>query len=235
MKMPWHLSRHCVVKNRNEMVEMSQRTQGASSDFIKFKDENLLDLARDGNSQAQEFLLNKYKPLVKSKSRAFFLMGADKEDIIQEGMIGLYKAVRDYRKEKNVAFHVFAELCINRQIISAVKAATRQKHIPLNSYISLNKPIYQEGDSQATIMDMMQEGEALNPEVVLISQENKNFIQEQMQKGLSKFETKVLMLYLKGESYYEISKKVEKTEKSVDNALQRVKKKMERVLIEKNT
>lgn len=214
---------------------MSQKQEEIGEEFSKLKDENLLDMAREGNSQAQEFLLNKYKPLVKSKSRAFFLMGADKEDIIQEGMIGLYKAVRDYRKEKNVAFHVFAELCVNRQIISAVKAATRQKHIPLNSYISLNKPIFEEGESDATYMDMMQEGEAFNPEVVLISQENKNFIQEQMQKGLSDFETKVLMLYLQGASYYEIAKKFDKTEKSVDNALQRVKKKMERVLTEKNT
>ena len=233
--MHWHLSKNCVVKSRNEAIEMSQKKENFAFSFSECNDEKLLDLSREGNSQAQEFLLNKYKPLVKSKSRAFFLMGADKEDIIQEGMIGLYKAVRDYRKEKNVAFHVFAELCINRQIISAVKAATRQKHIPLNSYISLNKPVFEEGHSEATFMDMMQEGEAFNPEVVLISQENKNFIQEQMQKGLSNFEAKVLMLYLQGESYYEISQKFQKTEKSVDNALQRVKKKMERVLIEKNT
>lgn len=189
---------------------------------------------RGGDEEAQEFLLDKYKFLVRAKSRAYFLIGADNEDIIQEGMIGLYKAVRDYNEEKNASFpQLCRELCVNRQMITAIKAATRQKHQPLNSYVSLNKPVYEE-ESDQTYMVLLQSGALLNPEVLLIGQENKSFLEHQMMKKLSSFETRVLVLYLQGRSYFEIARVLDKPEKSIDNALQRVKKKLEHFLEEKN-
>ena len=199
------------------------------------KDEALVLMAQNGDDAAQEYLLDKYKSLVRAKSRAYFLIGADSEDIIQEGMIGLYKAVRDYNEEKNASFRSFAELCVNRQMITAIKAATRQKHQPLNSYVSLNKPVYEE-ESEQTYMDFLQSnsGSLLNPEALLIGQENKSFLEDQMVKNLSSFETRVLVLYLQGRSYFEISRVLDKPEKSIDNALQRVKKKLEKFLGEKN-
>lgn len=199
------------------------------------KDEELVLMAQNGDDTAQEYLLDKYKSLVRAKSRAYFLIGADSEDIIQEGMIGLYKAVRDYNEEKNASFRSFAELCINRQMITAIKAATRQKHQPLNSYVSLNKPVYEE-ESEQTYLDFLQSGSSslLNPEALLIGQENKSFLEDQMVKNLSSFETRVLVLYLQGRSYFEISRVLDKPEKSIDNALQRVKKKLEKFLEEKN-
>ena len=199
------------------------------------KDEELVLMAQSGDEAAQEYLLDKYKSLVRAKSRAYFLIGADSEDIIQEGMIGLYKAVRDYNEEKNASFRSFAELCVNRQMITAIKAATRQKHQPLNSYVSLNKPVYEE-ESEQTYMDFLQSssGSLLNPEALLIGQENKSFLESQMVKNLSSFETRVLVLYLQGRSYFEIANVLDKPEKSIDNALQRVKKKLEKFLEEKN-
>ena len=199
------------------------------------KDEELVLMAQKGDEAAQEHLLNKYKSLVRAKSRAYFLIGADTEDIIQEGMIGLYKAVRDYNEERNASFRSFAELCVNRQMITAIKAATRQKHQPLNSYVSLNKPVYEE-ESEQTYMDFLQSssGSLLNPETLLIGQENKHFLEDQMVKNLSSFETRVLVLYLQGRSYFEIAHVLDKPEKSIDNALQRVKKKLEKFLEEKN-
>ena len=199
------------------------------------KDEELVLMAQNGDDAAQDYLLDKYKSLVRAKSRAYFLIGADSEDIIQEGMIGLYKAVRDYNEEKNASFRSFAELCVNRQMITAIKAATRQKHQPLNSYVSLNKPVYEE-ESEQTYMDFLQSSSSalLNPEALLIGQENKSFLENQMVKNLSSFETRVLVLYLQGRSYFEIAHVLDKPEKSIDNALQRVKKKLEKFLEEKN-
>lgn len=202
--------------------------------YEQMKDEALVRLAQTGDEAAQEFLLDKYKSLVRARSRAYFLIGADSEDIIQEGMIGLYKAVRDYQEERNASFRSFAELCINRQMITAIKAATRQKHQPLNSYVSLNKPVY-EAESEQTYLDFLQSTSSalLNPETLFIGQENKNILEDQMMKSLSTFETRVLVLYLQGRSYFEIAHALDKPEKSVDNALQRVKKKLEKFLEEK--
>ena len=166
------------------------------------------------------------------KSRAYFLIGADSEDIIQEGMIGLYKAIRDYQKDKNASFKVFAELCINRQIITAIKTATRQKHMPLNSYVSLNKSAFDD-NSEETYMDIIKTVDEMNPEALLIGQENKDYIESNISKILSDFERMVLAYYLQGKSYLEISKISGKPEKSVDNALQRVKKKIEKFVEEK--
>ena len=208
----------------NQKIEQISNTQ---------QDEQLVWQSQNGDHLAEAQLLDKYKPLVKAKSRAYFLIGADSEDIIQEGMIGLYKAIRDYDKEKNASFRSFAELCINRQMITAIKAATRQKHQPLNSYVSLNKPVF-ENDSEETYLDLLREGELLNPEALLIVQENKNFLENQMIKNLSSFESRVLTLYLQGRSYFEIANMLNKPEKSIDNALQRVKKKLEKFVLKKN-
>jgi len=196
------------------------------------KDEELVKLVQQGDKRAQEHLLNKYKSLVKTRARTYFLIGADTEDIIQEGMIGLYKAMRDFQKNKNASFRAFAELCINRQMITAIKMATRQKHIPLNSYISLKRPVFEQ-ESEETYMDMLMGGEILNPEALLIGREDKHFMETQIIKMLSDFEKRILLLYLRGKTYYEISCIVEKSEKSIDNALQRVKKKIEKYLNEK--
>ncbi len=197
------------------------------SEFSGLKDEEIISLVRTGDLMAQEYVMNKYKTLVKSRARAYFLIGADREDIIQEGMIGLYKAVRDYQSDKNASFKSFAELCINRQMITAIKTAGRQKHIPLNSSLSLNRPVFDEQEDQ-TYMDLLESIEVTSPEALFIGQEDKNFIEEHIATALSKFENKVLSLYLQGRTYAEIAMITEKPEKSIDNALQRVKKKIER-------
>lgn len=200
--------------------------------FNQMKDEEIVALAQNGDDLAEAFLMQKFKPLVKAKSRPYFLVGADNEDVLQEGMIGLYKAVRDFQLDKHTSFFSFAELCIKRQMITAVKASTRQKHQVLNQSISLNKPIFQ-GESEEYYMDLLQESDFFNPEALLIGQERKNFLEAQLQKVLSPFEVRVLSLYLQGGSYHEIAQIMEKPEKSVDNALQRVKKKLEKCFLSK--
>nr|WP_229731579.1 RNA polymerase sporulation sigma factor SigH [Bacillus thermotolerans] len=182
-----------------------------------------------GDSDALDFLIHKYKNFVRAKARSYFLIGADREDIVQEGMIGLYKAIRDYKEDKLTTFKAFAELCITRQIITAIKTATRQKHIPLNSYISLDKPIYDE-ESDRTLMDVITEAKMLSPEELIISREQFSSIEDKMNELLSDLERKVLALYLDGQSYQEISVELNRHVKSIDNALQRVKRKLERYL-----
>ncbi len=194
-------------------------------------DEELALLAQNGNDEALEYLLNKYKNFVRSKARSYFLIGADHEDIVQEGMIGLYKAIRDFKPEKLSSFRAFAELCITRQIITAIKTATRQKHIPLNSYVSLNKPIYDE-ESDRTLLDVITEGRVANPEDMLISQEDVGLIEDRIGQMLSSLEREVLMAYLDGKSYQEIAQELDRHVKSIDNALQRVKRKLEKLLDE---
>ncbi|MEG6523912.1 RNA polymerase sporulation sigma factor SigH [Desulfotomaculum sp. 1211_IL3151] len=192
-------------------------------------DEDVVEFAREGDDAALEFLINKYKNFVRAKARSYFLIGADREDIIQEGMIGLYKAIRDFRMDKLSSFRAFAELCITRQIITAIKTATRQKHIPLNSYVSLNKPIYDE-DSDRTLLDVISGSKITDPEELIISREEFDDIEEKMGEILSSLEWKVLMSYLEGKSYQEIAEDLNRHVKSIDNALQRVKRKLERYL-----
>ena len=151
------------------------------------KDEDIVLEAKEGNSVALEFLINKYRNFVKAKARSYFLIGADREDIIQEGMIGLYKAIRDFRGDRLSSFRAFAELCITRQIITAIKTATRQKHIPLNSYISLNKPIYDE-DSDRTLLDILTGVKITDPEELIINREEYNDIEFKMGEILSELE-----------------------------------------------
>jgi len=192
-------------------------------------DEDIVSEAKDGNTIALEFLINKYKNFVKAKARSYFLIGADREDIIQEGMIGLYKAIRDFKGDKLSSFRAFAELCITRQIITAIKTATRQKHIPLNSYVSLNKPIYDE-DSDRTLLDILSGSKITDPEELMINREEYHDIEFKMGEILSDLEWKVLTLYLEGKSYQEIAVDLKRHVKSIDNALQRVKRKLERYL-----
>lgn len=192
-------------------------------------DEEIVGAAQEGDDAAQEYLINKYKNFVRAKARSYFLIGADREDIIQEGMIGLYKAIRDFRCDKLSSFRAFAELCITRQIITAIKTATRQKHIPLNSYVSLNKPIYDE-DSDRTLLDVISGTKVTDPEELIISREEIDDIEEKMGEILSSLEWQVLMAYLEGKSYQEIALDLKRHVKSIDNALQRVKRKLERYL-----
>ena len=180
---------------------------------------------------AEEYLLNKYNKFVRAKARSYFLIGADHEDIVQEGMIGLYKAISDFSPDKLSSFRSFAELCITRQIITAIKTATRQKHIPLNSYVSLNKPLYDE-ESDRTLLDVIIEGRATNPEELIIGQEDLNSIHHKIDEVLSGLEQEVLRAYLDGKSYQEIADNLGRHVKSIDNALQRVKRKLEKYLEE---
>ena len=188
-----------------------------------------MELAQQGEQFAVEYLVDKYKNFVRAKARSYFLIGADKEDIIQEGMIGLFKAIRDYKMDKLTSFRAFAELCITRQIITAIKTATRQKHIPLNSYVSLNKPVYDE-ESDRTLIDILSTTKITNPEEIIISREEFIFIEKKMGEILSSLEWKVLMAYLEGKSYQEIAVELKRHVKSIDNALQRVKRKLEKYL-----
>ena len=201
--------------------------------FAQMTDEEIvLESQQHDNVLAQEYLLHKYRNFVRAKARSYFLIGAEREDIIQEGMIGLYKAIRDFRADKQASFRAFAELCVTRQIITAIKTATRQKHIPLNSYVSLNKPIYEE-DSDRTLLDVISGVKVANPEDMIISREEFSDIESKMNDILSDLEWKVLMSYLDGKSYQEIAAELGRHIKSIDNALQRVKRKLEKYIISK--
>lgn len=200
-----------------------------ANDFGCLDEELVVECARTGDDKAQEYLIKKYKNFVRSKARSYFLIGADREDIIQEGMIGLFKAIRDYQHDKISSFKAFAELCITRQIITAIKTATRQKHIPLNSYVSLNKPIYDE-ESDRTLLDVITSSKISDPEELLISREELGHIESKIGEILSDLEWQVLTYYLQGKSYQEIAMDLDRHVKSIDNALQRVKRKLERFL-----
>ncbi|MDR1600687.1 MAG: RNA polymerase sporulation sigma factor SigH [Oscillospiraceae bacterium] len=200
--------------------------------FENRPDEEIALLAQQDDEPALEYLLSKYKNFVRSKARSYFLIGASHEDIVQEGMIGLFKAVRDYRPNKLSTFRAFAELCVTRQIITAIKTATRQKHIPLNSYISLNKPVFDE-ESDRTLLDLITEARVTNPEDLVIGREEFTKMEGQIGTMLSRLEQEVLLAYLDGRSYQQIARDLSRHVKSIDNALQRVKRKMEKLLEEK--
>ncbi len=196
-------------------------------DYAFLDDEEILTYVHNGCKSGMEHLIEKYKPLVRAKARSYFLVGADREDIVQEGMIGLFKAVRDYKDDKSIPFRIFAEMCITRQIITAVKTATRQKHIPLNSYVSLNKKVFDE-DSDKFLVEVIQEVSITNPEELFINKEQFTVIESRVMELLSPFEKEVLAKYLAGITYQDIAKQLDKPVKSVDNALQRLKKKIEK-------
>lgn len=195
-------------------------------DFTAMSDEDIIAIIREGNTDALDFLITKYRSFVWLKGRSYFLIGGDREDIVQEGMIGLYKAIRDYKPDRLSSFKGFAELCITRQIITAIKTATRQKHIPLNSSVSLDRPVHTE-DSERTLLDMLAGPPLEDPEDLMIHKEDFDYMEIEIQKVLSKLERQVLALYLDGQTYQEISETLNRQVKSVDNALQRIKRKLE--------
>lgn len=211
-----------------DIVEANAEKKFVES-YDSMLDEEIVLSAREGNITSLEYIINKYKNFVRAKARSYFLIGADKEDIVQEGMIGLYKAIRDFRNDKLSSFRAFAELCITRQIITAIKTATRQKHIPLNSYVSLNKPIYDE-ESDRTLLDILTATKITDPEELIISREELVSIESKIGEILSDLELEVLMSYLQGKSYQEIACDLDRHVKSIDNALQRVKRKLEKYL-----
>ena len=207
--------------------------------YANLSDEELIRIIRADTKHtgeggaATEFLMEKYKGFVRSKAQSMYILGGSTDDLIQEGMIGLFKAFRDFKPDKLASFHAFAELCVTRQIITAIKTATRQKHIPLNSYVSLNKPIYEE-ESDRTLMDVITEGRSADPEELLIGQESYVSIESQIDEALSPLERRVLAAYLDGKSYQEIAVMLGRHVKSIDNALQRVKHKLEKLIRERN-
>jgi len=210
---------------KGKMTQLNTNNSNYEHDI----DEQLLLQIKEGNNAALEQLINKYKNFVRSKAKTYFLVGADKEDIVQEGMIGLFKAIRDFKDDKLVSFKSFAEICVTRQIITAIKTATRQKHMPLNSYISLNKPVF-EDDGERTLMETINHDVVSDPEMLFIGKEELARIEGKINEVLSSFELEVLYLYLQGKSYHEIASELNKEVKSVDNALQRIKKKVEKFL-----
>ncbi|MBQ8137309.1 MAG: RNA polymerase sporulation sigma factor SigH [Clostridia bacterium] len=200
--------------------------------YAEMTDEEIVAACQAGDGDAMVYLLDEYKNFVRGKARSYFLIGADHEDIVQEGMIGLYKAIRDFRPDKQTSFRVFADLCVKRQIITAIKTATRQKHFALNSYVSLNKPVFDE-ESDRTLLDVI-EGRVTNPEDLFISKEDLGNIQTQLNALLSGLELQALADFLDGKSYQEIAEHLGRHVKSIDNALQRVKRKLTKYLEESN-
>ena len=199
--------------------------------FNKLPENDIISMAQSGNDEAMTFLMEKYKSLVRQKTRTFFLTGGDKDDLIQEGMIGLYKAICDYIPEREASFKTFAELCISRHVYSAIKISNRMKNQPLNTYISIYAPAFSvnnEPDESGFMIDQELEIAEGNPEDIIINRESAVFVHKQLFKGLSKMETQVLSRYLDGMTYQEIAADMDKTPKSIDNALQRIKNKLNR-------
>lgn len=199
-----------------------------TTDYDDMTDEEIINEFKNGDLYALEHLLNKYKNFVRFKARSYYLIGGDSEDVIQEGMIGLYKSIIDYDESKMCCFKHFADICINRQIFTAIKTATRQKHMPLNSSISLNKPIYGK-DSSVKLLDIIGEGGKIDPEEVLIYREELLRLKNKVQEVLSKLELEVFLLYIEGISYEEIAMEIGRCNKSIDNALQRIKRKLKKI------
>lgn len=191
-----------------------------AKDYDTCTDEELIERLRAGEREITDYLIDKYKSLVRTKARALYLAGGDHEDLIQEGMLGLFKAVRDYRSEKEAAFATFAGLCIDRQMYSAVASSQRQKHQPLNSFVSLSEPV---SEQELRLVDEE------TPEEIMISRENLQGMHERIKERLSRFEYQVLELYLKGYDYTQIAEKLGKQPKAIDNALQRIRNKVREV------
>lgn len=198
-------------------------------EYGSLTDEELVALAKQFDSAASDELYHRYKNIVRGKARPYFLAGADRDDLIQEGMIGLFKAIRDYNFEKNDSFRPFAEICIVRQILTAIKQATRFKHLPLNKYESLYSTVYDE-DSEKQLMDVISISSALDPEELYIKQELSRSVEEAVNSSLTPLERAVLECFLDGLSYSEIASELDHSVKSVDNALQRIRKKLEKIL-----
>lgn len=201
--------------------------------YDRLSDEDIITLIHNDDPDAMDYMLNRYKNLVRKKAKALYLIGGDKDDLIQEGMIGLYKAIRDYNIEMENSFFNFADLCISRQIFSAIKASNRKKNFPLNTYVSLDTPAYVENaetDEKASLVDLMYENKGSNPEELVIDKMSTSMLEYELVRHLSGFEKDVLDLYLKDYSYLQIADKLQKEPKSIDNALQRIKTKLNKLL-----
>ena len=196
------------------------------TDYSILSDEEIVVLGRSGDKAALEHIMSEYKYLVRQKAKDYFLVGADRDDIVQEGMIGLFKAIRDFDDTKLTSFKTFAQMCIKRQIITAVKTATRQKHMPLNSYISLSKTVLDDDTTERSLIDTIAGAESLDPEYRVVEKESFVITQNKIDEVLSDFEIRVLQMYIDGKSYRDISVILERPAKSIDNALQRVKRKI---------
>ncbi|HHU73520.1 MAG TPA: RNA polymerase sporulation sigma factor SigH [Clostridiales bacterium] len=207
----------------------------AETKYDEMTDEEILILIQEGDQIALDYIMEKYKYLVRSKAKALFLIGGDKDDLIQEGMIGLYKAIRDYRSDKDNSFFNFADMCISRQIYSAIKASNRKKNIPLNTYISLYTPINREsgdGEDKEVLVDIIYQKYVLNPEELVIDKENTSMIEYSLVRRLSNLEKQVLSLYMQDLKYQQIAEVLGKEPKTIDNALTRIKMKLNQVLKE---
>ena len=215
------LDNNCQNYNNKFINHMDNKT------YQNKTDEQLIELLRQGESEIMDFLLEKYKNLVRMKAKTMFLLGGDTDDLIQEGMIGLFKAIRDYSPDKESSFSTFASLCITRQIYKAVEAASRKKHGPLNTYVSLSVEDDTEGSGQ--LQNQLKAPLLNNPENMVINQENMDQFLEELDKALSPMERQVMNLYLSGNDYHQIAKILDKSEKSIDNALQRMKQKIREI------
>lgn len=199
--------------------------------YEQITDEELILKLRDGESHITDYIMNKYKNLVRSKAKSMYILGADTEDLIQEGMIGLFKAIRDYDSGRDASFFTFADLCISRQMYTAVQASNRQKHKPLNTYISFYSVNNEGKEQEQELIDTLQSNFEQNPEEVLIDKENVLLLEKKIEKELSGFEKQVLDLYLTGMGYAQIARVLGKDEKSTDNALQRIKSKLKKAIV----
>ena len=200
----------------------------------KKSDEELISLVNQGNQEALEFLLKRYKELVTMKISKYFIVGAEKEDIFQEGMIGLFKAIKSYNEEKQNSFKSFANLCVERQLITAIKTSNRQKHQPLNSYISLNTAAYDE-DEDTSVIDVFDSNTVEDPLDTITKKEYYHLVESKINTNLSDFEKQVLHRYAQGESYIKIAEKLDAPVKSIDNAIQRIRKKAVKSIMEEDT
>lgn len=198
--------------------------------YEKMTDEQLVLLAREGDNRVVDYIMEKYKNLVKKKAHAMYILGGDTDDLIQEGMIGLFKAVRDYKEDKEASFLTFADLCVSRQIYNAVSASKRKKHIPLNTYISLYSDSSDEENESTALINNIYISNSLNPEDMIIDKENEVIIEETIDESLSSFEKEVIDLYIAGVAYSQIAAILERTPKSVDNAIQRIRTKLSPLL-----
>lgn len=197
----------------------------AELDFNKCSDETLIDIYRKGDEAAIEVLFERYKDIVRKKAKAMYLAGGDSDDLIQEGMIGLYKAVRDYDDTKEAAFKTFASMCINRQLINAVAVSNRKKNIPLNTYVSFDMPAYPDEDNETRLVDILKSESEQNPEKLFIDREYSDSFKKKLFDRLSSFEKQVLQLYMEDNDYRQIAMLLGKTPKSIDNAIQRIRAK----------
>lgn len=202
-----------------------------SSEYEQTADEELIERLRNGESTITDYIMFKYKNLVRNKAKSMFILGGDNEDLIQEGMIGLFKAIRDYDSGRDASFYTFADLCISRQLYTAVQASKRQKHVPLNTYVSFYSVIKEQSDNaDIELLDALVDSKELNPEALFIDKERTKYLETAIEKELSGFEKQVLDLYVIGMSYSQIAKVLGREEKSTDNALQRIKSKIKKVL-----